>query len=229
MNALELTGRASTHIVDLIDPNCRLHRDVVEPFLKLRAAAAAAQIDLVAASGFRDFERQLTIWNGKFRGERPVYDAAGAPLAILEMAPRERVDAILLWSAIPGASRHHWGTDVDLIDRAALDPGSRVELRNEEYVAGGPFARLAEWLSRHAARHGFFQPFRGMLSGVAPELWHYSYALVAEPARRALTAEVLRDALATSELDGKEFVLSRLAELHDRFVLRIDPPTPRHS
>ena len=105
MNALELTGRASTHIVELADLDCRLHGEVVGPFLNLRAAAAAAKIDLVAASSFRTFERQLTIWNGKFRGERPVYDAAGAPLAILEMTPGERVDAILLWSAVPGASR----------------------------------------------------------------------------------------------------------------------------
>jgi LAS superfamily LD-carboxypeptidase LdcB len=229
MNALELTGRASTHIVDLADRNCRLHKEVVEPFLALCAAAATDEIDLVAASSFRDFERQLSIWNGKFRGERPVYDMAGEPLAILEMTPEQRVDAILVWSAVPGASRHHWGTDVDLIDRAALEPGMRVELSQAEYAAGGPFARLSKWLSRNAARHDFFRPFRGALSGVAPEPWHYSYAAVAEPARRALTAEVLREALATSPLDGKEFVLSRLAELHDRFVLRIDPPMPRHS
>jgi LAS superfamily LD-carboxypeptidase LdcB len=229
MNALELTGRASTHIVELADLNCRLHGEVVGPFLNLRTAAAAAKIDLVAASSFRTFERQLTIWNGKFRGERPVYDAAGAPLAILEMTPGERVDAILLWSAVPGASRHHWGTDVDLIDRSAVEPAYRVLLHTNEYAPGGPFARLAEWLDRNAARHGFFQPYRGALSGVAPEPWHYSYAAIAEPARCALTAQVLREAIATGELDGKEFVLSRLAELHDRFVLRIDPPMPRHS
>jgi LAS superfamily LD-carboxypeptidase LdcB len=180
-------------------------------------------------SSFRDFERQVTIWNSKFRGERTVYDAAGAPLAILEMAPPERVDAILLWSAVPGASRHHWGTDIDLIDRAAIDLGYQVELRDAEYAADGPFARLAEWLSRNAAKHGFFQPFRGALSGVAAEPWHFSYAAVAEPARRSLTASILREALTASSLEGKEFVLSRLAELHDRFVMRIDPPMPRHS
>jgi LAS superfamily LD-carboxypeptidase LdcB len=229
MNVFELTGRASTHIVELADLNCQLHGEVVEPFLNLRAAAAPAGIDLVAASSFRTFERQMTIWNGKFRGERPVYDAAGAPLPILEMAPGERVDAILLWSAVPGASRHHWGTDVDLIDSSAVGPGYRVLLHHNEYAPGGPFARLAEWLDRNAAKHGFFQPYRGALSGVAPEPWHYSYAAIAEPARRALTAAVLHEAIATAALDGKEFVLSRLAELHDRFVLRIDPPMPRHS
>ncbi len=38
-------------------------------------------------------------------------------------AEAERVAAILVWSALPGASRHHWGTDCDVIDAAALPPG----------------------------------------------------------------------------------------------------------
>ena len=42
MNALELTGRSRTHIVELDDPPCALHRDAVQPFLDLRSAAAAA-------------------------------------------------------------------------------------------------------------------------------------------------------------------------------------------
>ena len=35
-------------------------------------------------------------------------------------------DAILLWSALPGASRHHWGTDFDVFDRAAVPPDYRA-------------------------------------------------------------------------------------------------------
>ena len=73
------------------------------------------------SSSFRDFARQLQIWNGKFSGERPMFDAGGRPARRGALSPRERIDAILLWSALPGASRHHWGTDLDLIDRNADD------------------------------------------------------------------------------------------------------------
>ena len=58
--------------------------------------------------------------------------------------------------------------------------------------------------------------------GVQAEPWHYSFAPVAEPARRALGLGTLRQALADAPLLGKECVLARLEELHSRFVARID-------
>src|SRR6187455_1078270 len=90
----QLTGRTRDHLAELADPRCTLHKDVVGPFLAMRAAAAADGIDLVAFSSFRDFDRQLAIWNGKFRGERPMQDRAGRPLDALRMTPAERVAAI---------------------------------------------------------------------------------------------------------------------------------------
>jgi LAS superfamily LD-carboxypeptidase LdcB len=130
----------------------------------------------------------------------------------------------LLWSALPGASRHHWGTDVDLIDRRAIPPDYRVELTREEFAPAGPFAPLAAWLETNAARYGFFRPFRGVLSGVQPEPWHFSFAPVAENARRALTPAVLQKAIAAVPLLGKEEVFARLDELHARYVGAIDWP-----
>ena len=35
---------------------------------------------------------------------------------------------ILEWSALPGASRHHWGSEFDVFDLAALPEGYRVQL-----------------------------------------------------------------------------------------------------
>ena len=224
MTALELTGRARSHIVELRDPPCALHANVATPFLNLRRAASAEGFDVAVASGFRDFERQLAIWNSKFAGSAPLYDGTGAPLAAAALPPPERVAAILHWSALPGASRHHWGTDLDLIDRNAIPEGYRVQLTAAEYAAPGLFAPLAEWLDANAARFGFFRPFRGILSGVQPEPWHYSFAPLAEPARRRLSVELLREALASAELFGKEHVLERLDELHARYVASIDWP-----
>ncbi|HEY4446939.1 MAG TPA: M15 family metallopeptidase [Steroidobacteraceae bacterium] len=224
MNDGELTGQVRTHIADVSDPECALHAHVVAPWLSLRRAALADGFDPVPHSGFRDFSRQLTIWNGKFSGERPMVDASGLPLDAGALTPFERVDAILLWSALPGASRHHWGTDVDLIDRRATPPGYRVQLTPAEFAPGGPYAALAEWLEANAARFGFFRPFRGELSGVQPEPWHFSFAPVAENARRSLTPAVLRRAITAAPLLGKEEVLERLDALHARYVAAIDWP-----
>jgi LAS superfamily LD-carboxypeptidase LdcB len=221
---LELSGRARTHIVEISEPPCALHAAAVAPFLNLRRAARSAGFDLVPVSSFRDFARQLAIWNAKFSGEKPLYDADGRALEALRLAPEERIAAILRWSALPGASRHHWGTDLDLIDREAMASGYRVQLTAAEYAAGGPFGRLAQWLEDNAPRFGFFRPFRGVLSAVQSEPWHFSFAPLAEPARRALTCETLREALEDAPLLGKECVLARLDELHGRYVARIDWP-----
>src|SRR5258708_39763454 len=110
MNDGELTGQARTHIAAVADPQCLLHAQVVMPFLNLRRAAEADGIDLVPMSSFRDFGRQLAIWNGKFSGERPMYDAAGRQLGPRARTPPGRGDAILLWAALRGASRQHSGT-----------------------------------------------------------------------------------------------------------------------
>ena len=79
----QLIGRSRSHLSELTDPPCALHIEAVAPFLAMRAAAAADGIDLTAFSSFRDFDRQLAIWNGKFRGERPMQDRAGRPLDAL--------------------------------------------------------------------------------------------------------------------------------------------------
>ncbi len=224
MTPAELTGRARTHIAQVADPPCALHADAVAAFTQLRRAAADGGFDLVPQSSFRDFERQLSIWNRKWSGAAPLYDAEGKVLDAARLPEAERVEAILRWSALPGASRHHWGTDLDLIDRRALTPGYRVQLIPEEYAPHGPFAPLAEWLEAHAARFGFFRPFRGILSGVQPEPWHFSFAPIAEPARRRLSAAVLREALDGADLFGREAVMARIEELHARYVASIDWP-----
>jgi LAS superfamily LD-carboxypeptidase LdcB len=230
VNVGELTGQVRTHIADLDEPRCALHAHVAAPFLNLRRAALADGFDLVPVSSFRDFSRQLTIWNAKFSGQRPLLDAAGHALDSSEMSPRERIEAILLWSALPGASRHHWGTDIDLADGNAGPPGYRPQLTPEEFAPAGPlapagpFAPLAEWLEANAARFGFFRPFRGVLSGVQPEPWHFSFAPVAENARRGLSADVLREAITAAPLLGKEEVLAQIEDLHARYVVKIDWP-----
>jgi LAS superfamily LD-carboxypeptidase LdcB len=224
LNDGELTGQARSHVADVPDPQCTLHVHVVAPFLNLRRAALADDIHLAPISSFRGFSRQLAIWNGKFSGEKPLLDAAGRPMDVNALGPDERIEAILLWSALPGASRHHWGTDVDLIDTQATAPDYRPQLIPEEFAPGGPYAALAEWLEANAARFGFFRPFRGVLSGVQAEPWHFSFAPVAENARRALTPAVLHKAIAAAPIFGKDHILPRLDALHSRYVGAIDWP-----
>jgi len=222
----QLTGRSRDHLSELADPRCSLHREVIGSFLAMRAAAAAEGLDLAAFSSFRDFDRQLAIWNGKFRGEREMQDRAGRRLDARALSPGERVDAILWWSALPGASRHHWGTDFDVMDLAALPPGYRVQVVPAEYRPGGPFHRLTTWLDANMHAYGFYRPYATDRGGVSPEPWHLSHAPVAQRALRALSVDGLRAVLSASEIEGKDEVLETLAENFRRYVLDVDPPPP---
>lgn len=220
----QLTGRTREHLSELSGARLSLHREAAAPYLAMRAAAMADGIELTAFSGFRDFDRQLVIWNGKFRGERPMQDRAGRPLNPLELSPRERVAAILWWSALPGASRHHWGTDFDVMDAAAQPPGYKLQVIPAEYAPGGPFERLTTWLDAHMHRYGFFRPYSTDRGGVQPEPWHLSYAPLAERAQRAITLDGMREVIAGAQLEGRDEVLESLAETFANYVQNVDSP-----
>ena len=224
MNELELTGRARTHVVELDHPRCVLHVEVVTSFLAMRDAAAAEGIELVAASSFRDFDRQVYLWNRKWSGEQPLLDRGGQPVDPASLDDARRVDAILCWSAIPGGSRHHWGSDVDVIDVAAMPDGYKVQLLPAEYAADGVFGRLAAWLEANMTRFGFHRPYASTGCGAGVEPWHLSYWPVSSAALESLSLTVLRAAVASSDMLGKAQVLERLPEIYARHVLAVDPP-----
>lgn len=225
LDARELTGRTRDHVREFAELGCTLHPEAAHAFLALRHAAAAAGLDVAVASGFRDFDRQLSIWNDKFRGRRPLLDPAGQPLSPSVMSEAELVRAILHWSALPGASRHHWGTEIDVIDRGALAPGQHAQLVPAEYAAGGIFAPLSAWLEEHAGRFGFFRPYDRDRGGVQPEPWHLSYAPIAGSALRALTVEVLAAALLDVDLAGAATVRGQLDAIHARYVRAVATPS----
>jgi LAS superfamily LD-carboxypeptidase LdcB len=224
LNELELTGRARTHVVQRDDLKAAVHPRALDAFLAMKADAAAEGIDVAITSGFRDFEAQERIWNLKWSGQRILYDAQGNARNHDALGPRELLDAILVWSALPGASRHHWGSEIDVVDRAAMPEGYRVQLLPSEAAPGGVFHALHVWLDAHMQRYGFFRPYRTFRGGVHPEAWHLSFAEVSLPALRALTPEIVAAAVSSSAILGKETVLAQIDELHARYVANIDPP-----
>jgi len=223
LSSLELTGRARTHVAESTQLGATLHPEAVRALADLKNAARGAGIELAVLSGYRDLGRQTAIWNAKFRGTRRLIGRDGAELDRSQLSERALINAILAWSALPGASRHHWGSDADVIDSAAMPADYRPQLMQQEFAESGPFGRLSAWLTEHAAEFGFFRPYSRDRGGVMPEPWHLSYAPLAVPALAALTLEVLAEAVGSSSMEGRELVLAQLPELYDRYVLAIDP------
>jgi LAS superfamily LD-carboxypeptidase LdcB len=232
MNPPNLTGQDESHLCSSEDAErltVSVHREVVAPFDGLRDAAAPAGHDLAILSGFRSFDTQLSIWNRKTRGELPVLDSDARPIDISTLAERELVFAILRWSALPGASRHHWGTDLDVFDANARPTGYVIELVPNEYDGEGMFSPFSRWLDGRIANgtsFGFFRPYDRDRNGIAPERWHLSYGPLAAGFARMLTADVLRETIEGSDMLLKSVVLENLDEIMDRFVKNTNPDIP---
>jgi LAS superfamily LD-carboxypeptidase LdcB len=226
---MQLTGRDRGHLVELDDPRCALHAAAVRPFLALRVAAARAGFDLVPASSFRDFGRQRAIWNAKFRGERPALDRAGRPVDMSALDAGARVETILLWSALPGASRHHWGSDMDVVDGRLTAAGYLPRLEAGEYRRGGAFAGLSAWLGRNMRRFGFYRPYARRGRGVQPEPWHLSYAPVARPALARMSLRLLAEAITGAGVEGEAEILARLPTIRARYLLDVAAPPRMRS
>jgi LAS superfamily LD-carboxypeptidase LdcB len=232
MDPAVLTGRTERHLCSSANASTLgvpVHRDVVQPFLQLRNAAEGAGFELGIISGFRSFDRQLSIWNRKAVGELAVLDSDAVPLDIRELTDTDLVFAILRWSALPGASRHHWGTDLDVFDAAARPPGYEIQLIPEEVEPGGMFGHLHDWLDqrvRDSESFGFFRPYDEDRGGVAPERWHLSCAPVAASFEEDLTLPVLRETIDASDIRLKSAVLAHLDEIFERFVINTGRPLP---
>lgn len=224
-----LVGQSDSHLCAPADVGflgARIHCDATEAFIELRAAAQAAGFDLAILSGFRSFEEQLSIWNRKATGKLAVLDSHARPLDIDSLSDEQLAFSILRWSALPGASRHHWGTDIDVYDVAAKPEGYEVELIPAEVDSGGIFGPLHEWLDERihtGTAHGFYRPYDADRRGVAPERWHLSYYPLAALYARMLTPELLRETIEAADMMLKDVVLEHLPAIFERFVANTNP------
>lgn len=227
MTAKEIvTGSTEVHLVALETPTpdevvIKVHQQVVAPLMELQMAALEAGFELRVCSGFRSFERQLHIWNGKVSGMRPVMDPFGHPLDIKQLSPWRQIQAILRWSALPGASRHHWGSDFDIYDASVMPEGYQIQLVPDEVQGSGLFAPMHNWLDGYLAstQSPFYRPYEKDTGGIAPERWHLSYRPLADQYASLLDRATLEERLRRSDMLLLEVVLEHLDEIMQRYIL----------
>lgn len=142
-----------------------LRREAMEAFQKMHAAAATDGIQLVIISATRNFDVQKRIWENKWFGRTRLEGGIDAAKDIQNDVERAR--KILEYSSMPGTSRHHWGTDIDI---NSLD---------NEYFEQGEGLALYQWMQAHAREYGFCQPYTKLGSdrqtGYFEEKWHWTY------------------------------------------------------
>lgn len=216
----QLLGLSENHI-QWISDGVGLHCSVVSSWQKLCDAAAREGIELAVASSFRSFDRQCHIWNRKCSGELAVKDINNDVVNIDELAPIDAIKSILTFSALPGASRHHWGTDIDFYSPSLLKPAQSLQLEPWEYQQGGPFASSTNWLTRHAHEYGFYFPYDKYRGGIACEPWHLSYFPLANAFEKQLSDCDFSQEIEDKNIIFKETILDNIDDIMTQFTFNI--------
>ncbi len=221
MNIKQLTGQDNSHIL-MLSKHCGVHKDIEHHWQTMCAAALQDNLVLKIASGYRSFERQLSIWNRKFTGELAIKSQQGQIVDIKGLSALEKLDAILLFSALPGASRHHWGTDIDIYAENLLPSNEKLQLEPWEYEKNGPFELLSHWLKKHCTEFGFYFPYDIYRQGVAAEPWHLSYKPLASHFLEKLSINELTLVLLNSDIQGKDAIIHNIENIYNRYVTNIN-------
>jgi LAS superfamily LD-carboxypeptidase LdcB len=172
----------------------KMHKDASLAFEKMQAAAAQSGIKIELISAYRSFDRQKEIFEGKFKR----FTSEG-------LSPQQAVEKIIEYSTIPGTSRHHWGTDIDIIDGNAPRPES--VLQPDHFHGKGPFCKLKEWLNENAEMWGFYEVYSDdpKRKGFKYEPWHFSYAPVSVPMLKEYRQLDIKRILQEEKIMGSDY------------------------
>jgi LAS superfamily LD-carboxypeptidase LdcB len=177
-----------------------LRKETLSAFLQMEDAAEKDGIDLKIASATRNFDYQKNLWNNKWNALPEAMDGL------------IKFQTILEYSAVPGTSRHHWGTDID------------INGASPEYFETEKGEEVYEWLNQNAASFGFCQTYTAKgperPNGYNEEKWHWSYL----PLSQKFT-EDYKNLITNKDItgfDGDEYTTEE-KDLIDNYVLGINP------
>jgi zinc D-Ala-D-Ala carboxypeptidase len=178
-----------------LKPDMYLRKEAYEAFKKMAIAAEKDGIILNIISATRNFDYQKQIWDTKWN-------------ALKDKTAEARAKNILQYSAMPGASRHHWGTDIDMNN-----------LSNPFFEKNGG-KKIYDWLVTHASTYGFCQPYTaGRKTGYKEEKWHWTYLPLSKNFT-AIAGKYLKNDMITG-FKGSETALK--LDIVNNFILGINP------
>lgn len=175
--------------------NNGLLAEVEIAYQSMKNAAKQDGIHLKIVSSYRSYFDQKRIWNRKYKA----FTKEG-------LSPKEAIKKIITYSTLPGTSRHHWGTDIDIIDSI---PKVNGDVLLAKHFEGGSYQKLYQWLKLHAASFGFELVYTNQddRKGFFYEPWHYSFASLSKP---FLTQYIKKNALQMISKDttllGHEYI-----------------------
>jgi len=210
-SVLELMGKED---IKLYGKGINLRKEAHDAFLEMKKAAYSDGIDLKIVSSYRNFYRQEAIWERKYL---QYSEEKG-------MSKLDAIEKIIEYSTIPGTSRHHWGTDIDIIDGYPRTDGD--VLVPGKFGEGGPFELFKKWMDDNANKFGFHLVYTDnpKRKGFKYEPWHYSYAPISIPMLKTFRRKNIFKLLLDEDILGKEnFTSGFLKGYIQNNILDINP------
>lgn len=208
---LHLIGKSNYFLNKKLKYN--LIPEVADSFDSMRIAALSDGIEIKIISSYRSFNDQKSIWNRKFLKNESI-----------GLLIKENIKEITKYSTIPGTSRHHWGTDIDIIDGSYAIEGD--VLVTEKFYGKGPYVKLRKWLEKNAERFGFYLVYTNdkKRTGFNYEPWHYSYAPISIGFLNSFLNLNLDKVITSNGILGNPFLDSNFIEFYkENYVLGINP------
>jgi len=196
---------------ELNNEKIKILKTVNLKFNQMKNAAKKEGINMKIVSGYRSFHRQKLIWNRKFLNNQKQ-----------GLNPLENINKIIQYSTIPGTSRHHWGTDIDIIDE---NHNIKGDLLLEKNFYNNSFEPLRLWMEKNSYKFGFILPYTKDLNrnGFLYEPWHYSYSELSIPFLKEYIKHKMIEEIYDPEILGiNKLTKSFLKEYQEKFILGIN-------
>ncbi len=216
MNILQLSGKEENHLIPF--EKFIIHNDLKEDLNILFNLLQNLNCKPLIISSYRSYGHQKKIWEKKCLGETKTMDFQGNnEIDIKDLSPKEHLFFMLRWSAIPGLSRHHWGTELDLVENI---PNYTCQLIPLEFCQNGAYFNFSKKLQNLLQEKNlpFHFPYNKEVNGVGLEPWHLSYTKTSKKIENLLTIDTCKKIVSDSQFTYKDIILENLEEIYNRFI-----------
>lgn len=187
--------------------------EVAEALEKMKSDAKKAGFDICVISSYRSYKYQNGIWERKFKANK----AKG-------LSNTKNIEKIIEYSTIPGTSRHHWGTDIDIIDMTRGIPSD--PLNEKHFNEGGSMRKFKLWLDENAHKYGFYLVYTKDKNrkGFKYEPWHFTYKPISDKMMSEYKKLDIKKLLQENKLMGSEYFSNEFVEKYrSENILDINP------
>lgn len=209
-------GISNDELIGKGDPDLkgkhRLRKAAANAFDAMSQAALSDGFSIKVVSSYRSYDAQNRIWERKYQQ----FTSEG-------LSPTAAIEKIVEYSTIPGTSRHHWGTDLDVVPENTLQ--LEDELLEEHFNPGGPFHSFKLWLDKRANSFGFYEVYTPdpNRKGFKYEPWHFSYKPLSKKYLKAYQKIDIAQILRSSLMGGQHFTDAFINQYIEQNILDINP------